>query len=67
MNSNSDGRNGYVALYRGKRKEVYADTSYEAQRKAAKLFKAKREYEVTIVLCEAEDKPVEHNPAHLIP
>lgn len=27
--------NGYIAIYRGKQKEVYAATSYEAQQKAA--------------------------------
>jgi|15BtaG_2_1085339.scaffolds.fasta_scaffold00048_60 hypothetical protein len=53
--------NGYVAFYRGKQKEVYASTSYEAQQKAAKLFKARKSYEVTVGLCEtgcpAEGEP----------
>ncbi len=44
--------NGYIAFYKNKQMEVYAKTSYEAQQKAAKDFKAKKSYEVTVVLCE---------------
>lgn len=44
--------NGYKAFYRRKTLEVYADSSYEAQTKAAKSFGAKKSYEVTVVLCE---------------
>lgn len=47
--------NGYKAFYRGKSIEVHAKTSYEAQQIAAKQFKAKKTYEVTVVLCERED------------
>ena len=47
--------NGYKAFYRGKTIEVYAATSYEAQKKAATIFKAKKQYEVTVVLCERAD------------
>lgn len=52
--------NGYVAFYRGKRTEVYANTSYEAQQKAALHFKAKKSYEVTVMLAEKDGKPVTH-------
>ena len=55
--------NGYIALYRGKQKEVYAKTSYEAQQKAAQEFKAKKSYEVTVVLCEKEGEQVTHSTA----
>lgn len=44
--------NGYKAFHRGKSIEVYADTSYKAQEKAAAQFKAKKSWEVTVVLCE---------------
>lgn len=44
--------NGYIALYRGKKIEVYADTLFEAQCKAAAIFKAKKSYEVSVYLCE---------------
>jgi len=52
--------NGYKAFYRGKQLEVYADTSYKAQLKAAELFKAKKSYEVTVVLCEKQGEQVTH-------
>lgn len=50
--------NGYIALYKGKQKEVYANSSYEAQTKAAKEFKAKKQYEVSVYLCEKDGKEV---------
>lgn len=54
---------GYKAFYKRKEIEVYADSAYEAQKKAAKQFKAKKEYEVTVVLCEKPDgKQVVHTP-----
>jgi hypothetical protein len=52
--------NGYVCFYKGKRVEVYADTSYEAQQKAAALLKAKKSYEVTVVLAEKSGQQVIH-------
>lgn len=57
--------NGYVCFYKGKRVEVYADTSYEAQQKAAIQFKAKKTYEVTVVLAEKAGVEVVHSPASL--
>ena len=44
--------NGYKAFYKGKSIEVYAETSYKAQELAAKQFKAKKSWEVTVMLCE---------------
>lgn len=52
--------NGYIAFYRGKQIEVRAATSYEAQQKAAQQFKAKKSYEVTVVLCEKDGQQVVH-------
>lgn len=52
--------NGYKAFYKGKELEVYAETSYKAQLKAAELFKAKKSYEVTVCLCEIDGKQVVH-------
>lgn len=57
--------NGYKALYKGKWKEVWADTSYEAMKKAAKLFKAKKEWQVDVFLCELDGEQVIHDPAIL--
>ena len=50
----------YMAFYRGKSTVVHAVTSYAAQQEAAKFFKAKQSYEVTVVLAGV---PV--NPASL--
>lgn len=52
--------NGYICFYKGKRLEVYADTSYQAQLKAASLFKARKSYEVDVNLAELAGKPVTH-------
>jgi hypothetical protein len=47
----------YKAFYRGKQVEVTADRSIDAQEKAAKIFKAKKQYEVTVVLCDVPFDP----------
>lgn len=52
--------NGYKAFYRGKTLEVRAETSYQAQQIAAKQFKAKKEHEVTVMLCEVNERPITH-------
>ena len=52
--------NGYVAFYRHRRIEVMADTSHEAQQKAASELKAKKPYEVTVVLAEKNGEQVTH-------
>jgi hypothetical protein len=55
--------NGYIAFYKGRQIEVHADTAYEAQQKAAALFKARKSYEVTVVLAENNGQQVTHNPS----
>jgi hypothetical protein len=52
--------NGYKAFYKNKEIEVYAETSYKAQLLAAEIFKAKKSYDVTVVLCEVDGTPVTH-------
>lgn len=52
--------NGYIAFYRGKQIEVQAETSYKAQLKAAELFKARKSYEVTVMLAEKDGEQVTH-------
>lgn len=54
--------NGYIAFYKGKRVEVHADTSYDAQQKAAKLLGVKKTYEVTVMLAEKNGEQVTHTP-----
>jgi len=50
----------FVGLYRGKRCEVFAATSYEAQKLAAAIFKAKKSYDVTVMRAD-----LTHNPAEI--
>jgi hypothetical protein len=57
--------NGYIAFYRGKQVEVYAASSYEAQTKAAAMFKAKKSYEVTVMLAEKDGQQVVHSTGGL--
>ncbi len=53
--------NGYKAFYRGKNTEIQADTTYQAQQKAAQFFKAKKSHEVSVVLCEKAGEQVTHS------
>jgi len=46
--------NGYICFYKSKKLEVHADSSYEAQQKAAVLFKAKKSYQVDVHLAEKD-------------
>lgn len=57
----SDGKNGYKAFYKGKQTDVYANSSYEAQQKAAAKFGAKKSHEVTVVLGTKDGKQVTHS------
>lgn len=42
----------YKAFYKNKTVTVISDSSYHAQLEAAKLFKAKKSHEVSVVLCD---------------
>lgn len=44
----------YVCFYRGKQIVVQALRSFDAQEKAAKIFKARKRYEVTVVLADVQ-------------
>lgn len=57
--------NGYVCFWRGKKAEVYAETSFEAQKKAAEIFKAKKTYEISVVLAEKNGNPVIHSTSNI--
>ena len=52
--------NGYIAYYKSRRTEVYANTLYEAQLKAAEFFKARKSYEVTVGLAEKDGEQITH-------
>ena len=53
----------YIAFYKGKQITVNALRTYDAQLIAAKLFKAKKSYEITVMLAAKDDEPVIHHPA----
>jgi len=55
--------NGYIAFYNGKQIEVYADTSYEAQKTTiAQLRPPKsKQHMVTVVLAEKNGQQVTHS------
>lgn len=61
VNKKSEGDNGYIALYKGRRAEVWAKTSYDAHKPAVAHFGAKRSWDVTVTICEtATGAPVVH-------
>lgn len=63
MEATINNLNGYKAFYKNKSIDVYAETSYAAQTKAAQIFKAKKSYEVTVFLCEDKNgNEVTHIP-----
>jgi hypothetical protein len=53
INTKNDGDLGYLAFYtkKGKRGEVWAKTSADAQKIAAAFWKVKKSYEVSVYLC----------------
>ena len=54
--------NSYKAFYRDKVVEVQAETTFGAQVLASEMFKARKSYEVSVVLCEKEGAQVTHGP-----
>jgi hypothetical protein len=54
--------NGYVAFHKGRRTEIQADTSYDAQKKAAAFWKVpeKKRHEITVMLAETNGAQVTH-------
>lgn len=57
--------NTYQAFYKGQTKQVQATSSYQAQQLAAKQFKAKREYDVTVMLVARDGEQVTHSTGAL--
>jgi hypothetical protein len=53
-------KNGYVAFWRGKRIEVYAETILAARELAARALGAKRSYELAVMLAEKDGQSVTH-------
>ena len=57
--------NIYECFYKSKRITIEASRPIDAQEEAAKIFKARKRWEVTVVLAAKGDAPVIHNPAIL--
>ena len=53
----------YLAFYKNKQITVNALRSYDAQLAAARLFKAKNSYDVTVMLAAKDGEQVIHDPA----
>lgn len=62
MSENGKKQYGYVCFWKGKRFEVYAESSYAAQKKCAEQYKIKKAHEITVVLAEKDGQPVVHIP-----
>ncbi len=58
-------KNGYIGFYKGKKYEVYANTTYEAQKLIAEKYKIKKSYEISVYLAEKNGKEVIHDPSIL--
>ena len=54
--------NGYICLYKGKKFEVYAESTYEAQKKCALENKIKKSYEISVYLAEKNGEQITHVP-----
>jgi len=59
--------NGYLCNYRGKQIEVHAETTLAAQVAAAKQFRAKKQWEVSVYLAEKGGVAVLHAPQEFLP
>ena len=62
--------NGYVAIWQSKRIEVVADTTFDAQCKAAIVFqqgtrRKVKGYDITVTLCEKDGEQVVHSTGGL--
>lgn len=63
--------NGYIAIYNGKKAEIYADTLYDAKKIAIDVkgpfggVPLTKWNSVAIMLAEKDGKPVVHDPAIL--
>jgi hypothetical protein len=55
--------NTYECFWKSKRITVEADTTYSAQLKAQALFKAKKSYEITVMLVALNGNQYTHDPA----
>lgn len=57
--------NGYIGLYKSRKYEVYANTSYEAQSKLVAQLKVKKSWEISVYLCEKDGQTVIHSTSEV--
>ena len=57
--------NKYECFWKSKRITVEADTSYQAQQKSQSILKAKKGYEITVMLAEKNGQAYIHEGASL--
>lgn len=58
--------NSYMVIDKHNRRGyVYADTSYEAQQKGARMMGAKKSYDITVVLLKVDEVEVVHSTASI--
>ncbi len=62
INNPTDGVYGYLALYNGRKAEVWSDSLYGAKKLAVAYFKVKpkNEHQVSVHLCEKQGEQVVH-------
>lgn len=60
-----EGPHGYIAFYKDRKVGVKAKSSYDAQMTAAKYFKARKSWDVTVMIAEEDGSPVTHSTSHL--
>lgn len=57
--------NTFKAIYKGKSIEIEAETSYQAQQRAAFVFKTKKPWEIALMAVMVDGKPVIHRTSDL--
>jgi hypothetical protein len=67
VNAKSEGDHGYIGLYRGRQYHVWTSKgTYDAQCLIAAKAKAKKTYDITVMVAERPDgSPVVHSTASL--
>lgn len=57
--------NGYICFYNGKRWECYANSLYEAKKKAIEHFKPRKsqQHMISVALAEKDGRTVTHSPS----
>jgi hypothetical protein len=56
-------QNGYICFHKNKQYEIYAGSTFEAQKKCAAQNHIKKGYEISVILAEKDGKPVIHIPS----